>query len=119
MFQLKPGGAATLELDGADVTSWEVGHRTAQVELSLEVAWGTSGAMAEFVYSTDLFDAALIGNLADDLVRVLEVTCASPDVPLSSLGLAEPAPHGRATPGLVRRPRRPAPPRQTPEPPGC
>lgn len=83
MFQLEPLGAVTLALEGAEVAPLDVGHRSAQVDLSLEVAWDTGGARAEFVYSTDLFDATVIGNLADDLVRVLEVACASPNMPLS------------------------------------
>jgi non-ribosomal peptide synthetase component F len=97
MFQLEPTGAATLDLDGAEVAPLDVGHRSAQVDLSLEVAWGTGGAQTELVYSTDLFDATMIGNLADDLVRVLEAACASPNVPLSCLGLAKPTPRRAPT----------------------
>jgi surfactin synthase thioesterase subunit len=98
MFRLDPGGVA-LDMDGLEVSPFEVGHRTAQVDLTLEVTWGEGDA--EFVYNADLFEPATVQALARDLVEVLTAGCAAPDTRLSELGVLPPTPR--------RHPARPLP----------
>jgi surfactin synthase thioesterase subunit len=100
MFRLDPGGVAALKLPGLEVTPFEVGHRTAQVDLTLEVSW--SDGFAEFVYNADLFDPGTVQALAHDLIEVLTTGCAAPDTPLSRLGV-------RPTPRRDRPAPRPTP----------
>ena len=108
MFRLDPGTVAELDLDGLEVTDFELDHRTAQVDLTLEVTWSEGDAQAEFVYNTDLFEAATVEELARDLVELLTIGCAVPDTRLSELGVIEPTPRRRpAPPRRARAPRRP------------
>jgi surfactin synthase thioesterase subunit len=111
-FRLDPASVADLELTGLEVTPFEVGHRTAQVDLALEVTWdGQDGAWAELVHNADLFDSSLAERLLADLEELLASGCADPDARLSALDVIASTP--RRAPA-----RPPAPPVDRPRPDG-
>ncbi|GAB2820855.1 hypothetical protein GCM10027176_26550 [Actinoallomurus bryophytorum] len=107
MFRLDPASVADLALEGMEVGPYELDHRTAQVDLALEVTWGRDGAQAEFVYNADLFEAATVRELATDLEQVLTAGCADPDTLLSELGVAPTPARAVARPHAAERPEPP------------
>jgi len=86
MFRLDADTAAELELDGLEVTPFHLDHRSAQVDLLLEVTWGEV-AWAEFIYNADLLEPATVEGLARDLEELLAVGCRIPEIRLSAFGV--------------------------------
>jgi Condensation domain len=87
MFRLDADAVAELELDGLAVTPFELDHRSAQVDLALEVTWGEDVAWAEFVYNADLLKPVTVEGMARDLEELLAVGCGVPETRLSAFGV--------------------------------
>ncbi len=82
----------------------EIDNQRCKFDLALELL-GTPGGLEGFLeYSTDLFFPESMPSIASDYEDLLRAAAASPDVPLSALGLS---PRFRrssgAAPGMVRR----------------
>ncbi|WP_153349207.1 non-ribosomal peptide synthetase, partial [Nocardia aurantia] len=83
-----------LELPGLSVAPVELPVDTTKFDLQLvlsEPAPGTdaTGMLAEFVYSTDLFDAATVAALARRLIRLLAAVVADPAAPVGDVDLLD------------------------------
>ena len=87
MFRLDPAGDLTLDFADLEVTPFELDHRTAQVDLALEVTWGDGAAWFDLVYGTDLFDTATIEAISADLLTLLAAATDQPSRRLSELGV--------------------------------
>ena len=87
MFRLDADTVADLELDGLEVTPFELDHRSAQVDLTLEVTWGQDPAWAEFVYNADLLEPVTVEGMARDLEELLARGCSVPETRLSAFGI--------------------------------
>jgi hypothetical protein len=94
IFQLDAKAGADLELDGLEVTPFELGHRSAQVDLTLEVTWGQGAAWAEFIYNADLLEPVTVEGMARDLEELLALGCSAPETRLSAFGIT-PTPRRR------------------------
>ncbi|OIN46673.1 non-ribosomal peptide synthetase [Pseudomonas azotoformans] len=79
----EPTGSG-LVLEGLD---WE--SRTAQFDLSLNVAEDASGIQASFGYATDLFEAATVERMAHHWQRLLHAMIATPDALVERLPMLE------------------------------
>lgn len=73
-----------LVLEGLD---WE--SRTAQFDLSLNVAEDASGIQASFGYATDLFDATTIERMAHHWQRLLRAMLATPEALIDALEMLD------------------------------
>ncbi len=89
MVVLQNTPAAQLDLPGLDVRDLESDLRHAAFDLTLEFAETESGALHGLLtYSTDLFDAATVERMADQLGTLLAAVAEDPDRPLGTLPLA-------------------------------
>lgn len=86
MFRLDADAGADLELDGLEVTPFELDHRSAQVDLTLEVTWGQEAAWTEFIYNADLLEPVTIEGMARALEELLARGCGAPETRLSAFG---------------------------------
>ena len=76
---------APLELPGLTLRPLAAGRGTAKYDLTLYM-WEAADRLAgAFEYKTDLFDAAAMARVCDELVMVLERAVANPEVRLSAL----------------------------------
>ncbi|GAB3898069.1 hypothetical protein GCM10029964_081940 [Kibdelosporangium lantanae] len=88
---VQPVEGVRLDLDGLEFEVLPVDTGTAKFDLNLQVAehftdsTEPGGVRGTLEYSTDLFDAATAGALADRLRRVLDAVLADPDRPLSTV----------------------------------
>lgn len=89
MFQLQHTGGA-LDRIGELTAAWvPSAHLPARFDLSLDV-WLSDGRLAgEIIYATALLSEPTAARIADEYVELLNAVAASPDRPVSSLGLAE------------------------------
>ena len=72
---------------GLPVAAVPVRQRACYFDLSLYVSEHADHMLANFDYSTDLFDAATVEVLAEVLTTLLTAACALPDAPVSALPL--------------------------------
>nr|APD71639.1 non-ribosomal peptide synthetase 4 [Streptomyces sp.] len=81
--------ALDLTLGACTAVQEPVEMGTAKFDLAFEVVevQGVDGMTLGIEYSTDLFDAATVSNMATRLVRLLQAVVAEPDRPLGSLEL--------------------------------
>ncbi|MFI6785386.1 amino acid adenylation domain-containing protein [Micromonospora sp. NPDC050276] len=95
--------APVLDLPGVRVSTIpleQVGPVTSRFDLSFEFAEVPGGGLdGRVTYATDLFDAALVHDVADRLTRVLDAVVADPDRPVDGLDLLSPAEHDRIVHG--------------------
>ena len=82
------------DLPGLDVECEELYTGTAKLDLALFVTEHQSRWIADFEYSTDLFDEPAMANMAGDLQRVLRQVAAQPDVRIAAIALS---PHADRT----------------------
>ncbi|MFE6701620.1 amino acid adenylation domain-containing protein [Streptomyces sp. NPDC057718] len=113
MFGMNETGDEELRLPGITARPVPVDTGTAKFDLTLDVAeTPDGGASGVFEYRTDLFDARIVGALAEHYGRLIEEIVAHPDAPVSSLRMlsdaqyAELAPPPRA-PGRAETPPEP------------
>ncbi|WP_432970256.1 MFS transporter [Dactylosporangium sp. CA-233914] len=87
MFRLDPAGDTVLTLDGLTIWPFELQHRTAQTDLTLEVTWGVDGgaAWADFVYDPAVLTESTVEAIAKHLTELLAAGCADPHAPLPGL----------------------------------
>ncbi|MFT4065906.1 amino acid adenylation domain-containing protein [Paraburkholderia sp.] len=72
MFNYLGADRETLQLPGLDVSNHEVDTQTARFDLVLEARERAQGLEIALVYAEDLFDGAMIGQMLDHYVRLLE-----------------------------------------------
>ncbi|MBA4856424.1 amino acid adenylation domain-containing protein [Nocardia farcinica] len=84
---VQDGPAPTLRLPGLALHAEELDIAAAKFDLELRVAQDAAGlgATAEFVYATELFDAATVETLAGRLMRILAAVAADPAVPIRDI----------------------------------
>jgi amino acid adenylation domain-containing protein len=82
------------DLPGLDVECEELYTGTAKLDLALFVTEHKSRWIADFEYSTDLFDEPAMANMAGDLQRVLRQVTAQPDMRIADIALS---PHADRT----------------------
>jgi amino acid adenylation domain-containing protein len=82
------------DLPGLAIECTELYTGTAKLDIALFVTERESGWIADFEYSTDLFDEPAMANMAGDLVRVIEQVAAQPDVRIADIELS---PHADRT----------------------
>ncbi|WP_144109533.1 non-ribosomal peptide synthetase [Paraburkholderia sp. BCC1886] len=87
MFNYLGADRETLQLPGLDVSNHEVDTQTARFDLVLEARDRAQGLEVALTYAEDLFDGAMIGQMLDHYVSLLEQIAAQPDVPLGALQL--------------------------------
>ena len=78
MFILQNGPRSEVELPGLDVTSLRVTRTSAKFDLTLALVDADEELAGSIEYSTDLFDAATVAEIADYYVRLLEAMAADP-----------------------------------------
>ncbi len=61
--------------------------KTVKFELTLSVTQGKEGMRAGFEYCTDLFEESTIERMISHYVRILEVVCDKPNIPVSQIDL--------------------------------
>ncbi|MEJ3742724.1 amino acid adenylation domain-containing protein [Actinomycetes bacterium KLBMP 9797] len=85
LFQVVHAGA-TLDLPGMVVEDFAVDLVTTRLDLELHVVDHGDGRWhAQFVYASELFDAATMTRFADSYLRLLATVAADPGVPLPQL----------------------------------
>ena len=87
LFALQNAPVAPLDLPGLRVQPLELDSGTAKFDLSLQMMAAAEGLRAVLEYNTDLFDAATVTRLLEQLRTLLEGIAADPDRPLSALPL--------------------------------
>ena len=80
-----------LVLPGLTLTPEEVENRTAQLDLSLNLARDEEGLAAGLVVNRDLFDPATAARMLEQLEVLLAAAEADPRAPVSALPLLSPA----------------------------
>ena len=80
-----------LVLPGLTLTPEEVENRTAQLDLSLNLARDEEGLAAGLVVNRDLFDPATAARMLEQLEVLLAAVDADPRAPVSALPLLSPA----------------------------
>lgn len=98
-------GGAPLPFGEHTLEAVELGRRSAQFDLTLQVADTGDSLQASFEYNADLFDPATIDRFLDGLMRLAEGAVEAPQRRLSELPLLSPAErrqilHGWRTPPL-------------------
>ncbi|WP_424186409.1 amino acid adenylation domain-containing protein [Actinokineospora sp. G85] len=91
MVLLRNAPGATPRLAGLEVTEAALPSRTAAFDLTVEYARTGDGLRVELEYSTDLFEAATVARMADQLVVLLAGVAEDPHGRLARLPLVPPA----------------------------
>jgi hypothetical protein len=91
LFVLQTASAGVRELPGLTLSPVPAEHRTANFDLTLNLAEGPGGIEGAFLYDVDLFEAPAIARLAEDFTALLREIVSDPDRPLASLSLTAPA----------------------------
>ncbi|MCJ8267986.1 MAG: amino acid adenylation domain-containing protein, partial [Psychrosphaera sp.] len=88
MFSMNTNDETALELDDLTLSPLEgSGQTVAKFELTLNAAETDDGLYLDFVYNTDLFDAATIKNLSSHLICLLDGIVANPQNRIDELPL--------------------------------
>ncbi|MFQ6398317.1 non-ribosomal peptide synthase/polyketide synthase, partial [Nocardia sp. KC 131] len=86
-------GQTMLELPELTVSAVDLPSDTAKFDLQLVLAEQPGGAAggisAEFIYATDLFDAATVADVARRFTRIMKAIAATPDRPVGDLPLLD------------------------------
>ncbi|MEO7936386.1 MAG: amino acid adenylation domain-containing protein [Dokdonella sp.] len=91
LFALQNNEAQTLALPGIDVTSIPFAERYAKFDLALNLQPDGAGMRVEWEYSTDLFDAATIEQMAASYECILAAVLANPQQRSARLPLMDDA----------------------------
>jgi amino acid adenylation domain-containing protein len=91
MFDLKNFAMPELRLDGAAIEAIEVDRGHCKYDLTLGVVESASGFTGHWEYSTDVFDAAAIGQMAGHLDALLASAAADAECEVVALGMTTPA----------------------------
>ncbi len=87
MFALQPPSADVPDLPGLTMEFMDLDSGTSQFDLTLSITDDGEGLLGSFEYSTDLFDEARIGRMADHLETILRGVAADPGLRVSRLPL--------------------------------
>ena len=88
MFAFQNMPAEALQLSGLNVNPLAISETgTARMDLMLSVTESPHGLLADFEYSTELFEAATIGRMGDHLQQILAAIVADPQQRLGALPL--------------------------------
>ncbi len=87
MFALQNAPAATLALEGVEVSRLPLKGNTARFDLTLSVHESADGLHASWEYATDLFDAATIQRLGGHFNTLLEAIVVDPEQRIGELPL--------------------------------
>ncbi|MCZ8521907.1 MULTISPECIES: non-ribosomal peptide synthetase [Paenibacillus] len=87
VFALQNTEDTELALGGLTVEPYDDGATAAKFDLVLEMGQRDGGLYGRFEYSTALFSGGMIGNLADDLLGILEQLGSQPDITIGEMGL--------------------------------
>ena len=87
MFALQRAEAEALHLPGLTLSSRDLDTGTAKFELTLQLAEGADSVAGWIEYNTDLFDAATVARMADQLATLLRAFPGSFERPVSELPL--------------------------------
>jgi amino acid adenylation domain-containing protein/FkbH-like protein len=79
LFALQDFPLPTLELPDLTLTPQPMESSTARFDLALEAREGRDGLVCSFEYSTDLFDASSIANMATHFCRMLKAVVENPE----------------------------------------
>jgi len=91
MFNYLGADSETLQLPGLVVSNHEVDTQTARFDLVLQARERAHGLEIALVYAEDLFEAAMIEQMLDQYVALLEQIANCVDVPLGALQLTREA----------------------------
>lgn len=91
LFVLQNAPAESRELPGLTLSPVPAERRTANFDLTLNLAEGPDGIEGVFLYDVDLFEGPAIARLAEHFVVLLREVVADPDRPLVSLSFTAPA----------------------------
>src|SRR5207245_250617 len=78
------------ELPGLTMQYMEIDTGTSQFDLTLSITDDEDGLAGSIEYSTELFDEARIGRLAEHLTTLLRAVATDPECRISSLPLLPP-----------------------------
>ncbi|HZE89134.1 MAG TPA: condensation domain-containing protein, partial [Verrucomicrobiae bacterium] len=96
---------------GLACSSIEVDNGAARFDLTLACTEGVGPGLHSYLeFNTDIYDRARVEGMLRQLGRVLEFAAVSPDLPIASLDILEPAERARTTVAFndVARPHEPA-----------
>ncbi len=85
MFALQRAAAEALSLPGLTLRARDLDTGTAKFELTLQLAEGADSVAGWIEYNTDLFDAATVERMADQLATLLRAFPGSPERPVWEL----------------------------------
>jgi amino acid adenylation domain-containing protein len=85
----KPGEKSVVEPDGATVDS-PLGNGTAKYDLTLTVVEANRKLFCTLEYSTDLFDTATVGGMAQHYAKLLDSALAHPECPVEHMAMLSP-----------------------------
>jgi amino acid adenylation domain-containing protein len=91
VFILQPAEAEALELPGLRITPRDLDTGTAKFEVTLQLAEGAGGVSGWIEYNTDLFAAATVERMAEELLILLRAFPSSLETRISELPLLTPA----------------------------
>ncbi len=95
LFNLRNAPRETLHVPGLELAYSETRSGAVSFDLELSLAETREEVAGAFHYSSDLFDAATIGRLAEHFGNLLEGMVAGPDLRLSALPLLSAAERGQ------------------------
>src|SRR5690606_11786375 len=90
-LQIQNAPGATDETPTAERRGPQIKRGTSIFDIACSVWETTEGLVGGFEYSTDLFDAGTIGQLARHFTAVLEAVVAQPELRISEVPLLSPA----------------------------
>ncbi|MCB0109515.1 MAG: amino acid adenylation domain-containing protein, partial [Caldilineaceae bacterium] len=85
------GESSRMDWDGLTVSPYELGQYQGRVDILLEMFEGTEEITSTLRYSTDLFDAATIAQMARNFVTLLQGIVENPQQSIAQLPLLSPA----------------------------
>ncbi|CCQ14127.1 putative non-ribosomal peptide synthetase [Rhodococcus sp. AW25M09] len=96
MLSIEDATPPSVELANLSVRPLDTLHVAAKFDLHVTVSFSSGIASVEFVYATDIFDAATVATLAERYRTVLASALAEPDRPVGDIPILT----ARETPGL-------------------
>ncbi|WP_146063479.1 non-ribosomal peptide synthetase, partial [Streptomyces sp. SM11] len=102
MLVLQNNTASTLDLPGVTAEHHPLDHRVAKFDLTFfaeelpNTDTGFGGLRWDVEFATDLYDRSTVESMTSRLIRILEAVVADPDIPVTGIGLLDPAEEHRA-----------------------
>lgn len=89
LFVLQNAFVPTVSLPGLEISEWGLEIQSVRFDFELHVWESVEGAMATFMYNSDLFDRSTVETMAAQYESILRAAVASPETAVSDLAAEE------------------------------